>query len=102
MALAPLPDHRYRYDIRRNSNREEPRPLVEGCPCLACTRFSRAYVHYLSRAEELSGVRLVTIHNLVYTGEIVRGARAAIRGGRLSAYGDALREGAAPWEAGSA
>jgi queuine tRNA-ribosyltransferase len=99
MALAPLPDRRWRYDVRRTANREERGPLVEGCPCLACTRYSRAYVHYLSRAEELSGVRLLTIHNLVYTQEIVRGARAAIRAGTLSAYREAVLGGTAPWEA---
>jgi queuine tRNA-ribosyltransferase len=99
MALAPLPDRRWRYDVRRTANREERGPLVEGCPCLACTRYSRAYVHYLSRAEELSGVRLLTIHNLVYTLEVVRGAREAIRAGSLGAYRDAILAGAAPWEA---
>jgi queuine tRNA-ribosyltransferase len=99
MALAPLPDRRWRYDVRRTANREERGPLVEGCPCLACTRYSRAYVHYLSRAEELSGVRLLTIHNLVYTQELVRGARAAIRAGTLSAYREAVLGGTAPWEA---
>lgn len=98
MALAPLPARRWRYDIRRTSNREERGPLVEGCPCLACTRYSRAYVHYLSRAEEIGGVRLLTIHNLVYTMEIVRGARAAIRAGRLSSFRDAIANGAAPWQ----
>ena len=98
MALAPLPGRRYRYDVRRSSNREQDGPLVEGCPCLACARYSRAYVHYLSRAEELSGVRLLTIHNLAYTEAIVRGAREAIRAGAFAAFRDALAAGAAPWE----
>ena len=99
MALAPLPAGRFRYDVRRSVNRGEPGPLVEGCPCVACTRHSRGYVHYLSKAEELTGVRLLTIHNLVYTGEIVRRARDAIRAGRFGAFRDAINEGAAPWKA---
>jgi queuine tRNA-ribosyltransferase len=99
MALAPLPEKRFRYDVRRTSNRDEPGPLVEGCPCPACRDHSRAYVHYLSRAEELTGVRLLTLHNLVYTGELVLGARQAILSGRLGAYRDAINAGAAPWEA---
>ena len=100
MALAPLPDKRFRYDVRHSSNRDETGPLVAGCPCPACTDHSRAYVHYLSRAEELTGVRLVTLHNLVYTGELVRGAREAILAGRFGAYRDAINSGAAPWETG--
>lgn len=99
MALAPLPERRFRYDVRKRRNAEEPGPLVAGCPCPACTRFSRAYVHYLSRAEELTGVRLLTLHNLIYSRELVSGAREAIVAGRYADYRDAILAGAAPWEA---
>ena len=99
MALAPLPERRFRYDVRKRRNEDEPGPLVPGCPCPACTRFSRAYVHYLSRAEELTGVRLLTIHNLVYARELVAGGREAILAGRFAGYRDAIMAGAAPWEA---
>jgi len=99
MALAPLPKSRFRYDVRKRSNEVERGPLVEGCPCPACTRHSRAYVHYLSKAEELTGVRLLTLHNLVYTAELVREARAAIVAGRFQTFRGAIVDGAAPWEA---
>ena len=99
MALAPLPERRFRYDVRRRANERESGPLVPGCPCPACTSHSRAYVHYLSRAEELTGVRLLTLHNLVYTAELVRGAREAIIAGRFDAYRRATMAGEAPWEA---
>ena len=99
MALAPLPERRFRYDVRKRRNESEPGPLVAGCPCPACTRHSRAYVHYLSKAEELTGVRLLTIHNLVYTEELMRGARAAILAGTYGRYRDAILAGATPWEA---
>jgi queuine tRNA-ribosyltransferase len=98
MALAPLPGKRFRYDVRRRVNQDEGGPLVEGCPCPACTRHSRAYVHHLSRSEELTGVRLVTVHNLVYCAELVGAARTAILAGRLGAYREAILAGAAPWE----
>ena len=84
MALAPLPERRFRYDVRKRPQRaRSPGRWSPGCPCPACTRLSRAYVHYLSKAEELTGVRLLTIHNLVYTAELVRGAREAIIAGRF-------------------
>ena len=102
MALAPLPERRFRYDVRKKRNEEESGPLVHGCPCPACTRFSRAYVHYLSRAEELTGVRLLTIHNLVYSHELVAAGREAILAGRYGAYRDAIMAGATPWEAAQA
>jgi len=99
MALAPLPERRFRYDVRKRGNADQAGPLVAGCPCVACTRYTRAYVHHLSRAEELTGVRLVTLHNLTYTAEIMRGARAAIVGGRFDRYRSAILGGFVPWDA---
>ncbi len=99
MALAPLPESRFRFNVRNRREAALTGPLVEGCPCPACARMSRGYVHYLSRSEELTGVRLVTLHNLVYTEAIVAGARDAIRAGSFAAYRERLLGGATPWEA---
>jgi queuine tRNA-ribosyltransferase len=99
MALAPLPEARFRFDLRNRRELAEDGPLVEGCPCQACAAHSRAYVHYLSRSEELTGVRLLTLHNLTYSAELVAGARAAISEQRFGAYRAAILAGKAPWEA---
>jgi queuine tRNA-ribosyltransferase len=100
MALAPLPSARFRFDLRRSEFGTHDAPLVEGCPCPACAAgHSRAYVHYLSRAEELTGVRLLVLHNLAYLEQVVRGAREAIRVERFGAYREAILGGAAPWDA---
>ena len=99
MALAPLPEARFRFDVRRAQFSADQRPLVEGCPCVACAAHSRAYVHFLSRAEELTGVRLLALHNLTYLERLVRGAREAIEGGRFGDYKEAVLNGAPPWQA---
>jgi queuine tRNA-ribosyltransferase len=99
MALAPLPATRFRFDIRRAEFSTDERPLVEGCPCAACAAHSRAYVHFLSRAEELTGVRLLVLHNLTYLERLVRGAREAIQGERFGDYRQAVLNGAPPWQA---
>jgi queuine tRNA-ribosyltransferase len=99
MALAPLPDSRYRFDVRRSPFADDEAPLVAGCECAACTQHTRAYLHYLSRQHELTAARLLTLHNLTYVERLVRGARAAIAAGRFRAYGDAVLGGATPWEA---
>jgi queuine tRNA-ribosyltransferase len=99
MALAPLPESRYRFDLRRAAAAEDPGPLVEGCPCVACAGHSRAYLHYLSRAEELTAVRLLVQHNLTYLQRLVSGARDAIASGAFGAYRDATANGSAPWAA---
>ena len=99
MALAPVPDSRFRFDARRSLHAREDRPLVDGCPCAVCARHSLAYVHYLARHEELTAVRLLTEHNLAYTKAIMDGARDAIAGGRFAAYREAILGGSPPWEA---
>jgi queuine tRNA-ribosyltransferase len=99
MALAPLPESRFRFDVRRGRYAEDTRPLVEGCPCPACRGHTRAYLHYLSRAEELTGAHLVTLHNLTYVERLVAGAREAIAAGSYGAYAAAVLDGRTPWEA---
>jgi queuine tRNA-ribosyltransferase len=100
MALAPRPGDRYRFDIRKAEFADDEGPLVDGCPCPTCAAHTRAYVHYLSRAEELTGVRLLVMHNLAYLERLVSGAREAIAAGAYARYRDAILAGRAPWEAG--
>jgi queuine tRNA-ribosyltransferase len=99
MALAPLPEERFRFDVRKAAHAEEEGPLVEGCPCVACRRHSRAYIHHLSRTEELTGVRLLTLHNLSFVERVVAGARSAIEAGSLDGYADRVKAGEPPWDA---
>jgi queuine tRNA-ribosyltransferase len=99
MALAPEPEGRFRLNVRNAEMADDERPLVEGCPCPACGAHTRAYVHYLSRAEELTGVRLLTLHNLAFVERLVAGARGAIGAQRFGHYREAVLGGTAPWEA---
>jgi queuine tRNA-ribosyltransferase len=99
MALAPLPEKRFRFDLRRSVHAAEDGPLVDGCPCPTCRSHSRAYLHYLVRIEELSGVRLLCAHNLAYLHRVVTAAREAIRGGRYERYRRAILAGDPPWAA---
>jgi queuine tRNA-ribosyltransferase len=75
-----------RLNLRNARFARDPRPLEEGCPCPACSRFSRAYVRHLVNQEELLGLRLLSLHNLQVLLELTAGARAAIERGDLRAY----------------
>jgi len=98
-ALAPRPDSRFRIDLRKAGWEGDREPLVEGCSCPACARHDRDYLSYLSRAEELTAVRLICLHNLHYMRELVGNAREAILGARFEDYRARILAGAAPWEA---
>jgi queuine tRNA-ribosyltransferase len=102
MALAPVPGSRFRFDVSKGTYATDEAPLVEGCPCPTCAAHTRAYLHYLSRAEELTAGRLVTLHNLTFLERLVAGARDAIAAGGFAAYSEAVLGGAAPWEAAGA
>jgi len=97
VALVPDPEARWRVDLVKGRWRESPEPILDGCPCPACSGgFSRAYLHYLLRAGELTALRLVTLHNLSFIARLMADLRDAIDGGRLAAVAAALRAGAAP------
>ena len=102
VALAPDPESRFRLDMRKAGWEGNREPLVEGCPCPACRRHDRDYISYLSRAEELTAVRLICLHNLTYMHELTSHARTAIAAGSFDAYRAAVLAGLAPWQANSA
>ena len=66
-------------NIRNAEHREDPRPLDETCDCEACTTFSRGYLRHLFMAEELLGLRLLSLHNVRYLIRLAAEMRAAIR-----------------------
>lgn len=67
-----------RLNIRNASNRTDMRPLDENCQCLACRRFSRAYIRHLYVAKEITAVILLTLHNLTYYLDLMRKIRTAL------------------------
>ncbi|MGH2895657.1 MAG: tRNA-guanine transglycosylase, partial [Solirubrobacteraceae bacterium] len=97
VALVPDPAGRWRVDLVKGRWRRAHEPILEGCPCPACSAgFSRGYLHYLLRAHELTGLRLVTLHNLSFMARVMADLREAIEADRLDEVGDALLAGAAP------
>jgi queuine tRNA-ribosyltransferase len=99
MALAPLPDSRFRFDVAKAEYALDQGALVESCPCPTCAGHTRAYLHYLSRAEAPTASHLLTLHNLTFLERLVAGAREAIAAGRFDLYRRAILAGSAPWDA---
>ena len=61
-------------------------PIEEGCDCYACQHFSRAYVRHLLKAEEITGGRLASIHNLRFLIRMMEEIRQAILEDRFLDY----------------
>ncbi len=77
---------RGRVNIKRAEFRRDPRPLEEGCACATCRRFSRAYVRHLVAADEVLGLRLLSLHNVHFLIALMRRAREAIRAGTFTTW----------------
>jgi queuine tRNA-ribosyltransferase len=72
-----------RLNLRNQRFLDDPAPVQADCPCLACTRFSRAYIAHLFRAKELLAYRLATCHNLTFTLDFMARIRVALRTGNF-------------------
>jgi queuine tRNA-ribosyltransferase len=69
---------RGRVKVRHAAHRADERPLDPLCDCLACRRFSRAYLRHLFHAGEMLGLTLLSLHNLRHYMRLMADMRRAI------------------------
>ncbi len=72
--------------VRNAAYAHDFEPLEEGCDCYACQHFSRAYIRHLIKAEEITGARLTSIHNLRFLIRMMEEIRQAILEDRFLDY----------------
>ncbi len=65
-------------------------PIEENCACDACREFSRGYIRHLIKAEEILGLRLITLHNLHFYLNLMSQARTEIEKGTFDQFRKAL------------
>ena len=65
---------------------EDMSPVDPECDCYTCTNFTRAYVRHLMNVGEVLGVRLLTIHNMIYFEKFLAQIREAICTGTFNAF----------------
>jgi queuine tRNA-ribosyltransferase len=61
-------------------------PLEEGCDCYACRNFTRAYLRHLLRANEILGLRMLSVHNSHMYLKLMTDVRAAIAAGTFAEF----------------
>jgi len=72
--------------IRNAPYIEDFRPLDERCDCYACKNFSRAYLRHLFNTKEILGLELVSLHNIYFYLQLMRGIREAIAADRFTEF----------------
>jgi len=65
--------------IKNAAHADDPGPLDPECRCLACRRYSRAYLRHLFMAGEHLSAVLNTAHNLTFYLDLMRGIRESIQ-----------------------
>ena len=65
-------------NVKRAGFAHDFRPLDESCACECCRDYSRAYLRHLFVADELLGLRLLSLHNVAFLIALADQARAAI------------------------
>jgi queuine tRNA-ribosyltransferase len=97
MALVPDPGGRWRVNLLNGRFRDDVGPVLDGCRCPACAGgATRAYLRHLVRQRELTGLRLLTLHNLTFIADLMAQLRRAVAEGTLAETAAALRDGARP------
>jgi queuine tRNA-ribosyltransferase len=61
-------------------------PIEENCACPTCGEFTRGYIRHLVKAEEILGLRLITLHNLHFYLDLMKQARDKIDNGTFNQF----------------
>ena len=94
-ALVNDPSRRWRLDLTKGAHRASREPIDPDCPCPACREHTRGYLHYLIRIDELTGKRLLTLHNLTFMERLMRRLRDAIGEGAYAGEAERVLSGCA-------
>lgn len=72
--------------IRNAALRTDAAPLDADCDCETCTMYSRGYLRHLFIADELLGLRLLSLHNVRFLVRLAETARARVAEGTFAAW----------------
>jgi len=78
--------HQGAFALKGSAYKTDFGPIEEGCTCFACRHFTRAYLRHLLRANEILGLRMLSVHNSHLYLQVMAEVRAAITAGTFSEY----------------
>ncbi|MHC1787003.1 MAG: tRNA guanosine(34) transglycosylase Tgt [Christensenellales bacterium] len=81
---------RGRMVIKNKQYAEDFQPVDSDCDCYACRHHTRAYLRHLFQTDEITGLRLASIHNLRYLIRLMGEIRSAILSDSLPEYREAF------------
>lgn len=73
-------------NIRNQKYQKDFTPIQTDCLCYACRNYTKAYIRHLISVGEMFGARLLSLHNIHWTLNLVKDIRTAIREDRFLAF----------------
>lgn len=70
-------------DLNKSLFLKDLKPLSKDCACFVCQNYKRSYLAHLIRAKEITGMKLLTFHNLYFFNSFVEKVREKIKRGKL-------------------
>ena len=70
-------------DLNKTDFLKQNEPLDKTCACFVCQEYKRSYISHLVRAREITGLKLLTFHNLFYFNTFVENIRKKIKEGKI-------------------
>lgn len=67
-------------------------PLDPKCDCYCCKNYTKAYLHHLIKAEEMLAPRLISIHNIQFLENLMKGIRESIKNDCFLEFKQAIYE----------
>lgn len=82
--------------LRNASYTRDYRTIEQDCECFACrNNYTRAYIRHLVNADEILGIRLVSLHNVYFYAMLMQRIREAIQQNRFLEFKKEFLEGGA-------
>lgn len=76
-------NNKHRLNIKNSKFIDDFSPIDKNCACSTCKNYTRAYLHHLFNTDEITGMRLATIHNLHFLLNLMKETREAINKGKF-------------------
>ncbi len=65
-------------NLRNAKFKDDFSPIDQACECYCCRRFTRAYLRHLFQAQEMLGLKMVSLHNIYFFNNLMTKMREAI------------------------
>jgi tRNA-guanine family transglycosylase len=70
-------------DMKKTKYLKKNEPLDKGCTCNVCLNYKKDYICHLLKVGEITGMKLLTFHNLCYFNTFVEDIRTKIKKGEI-------------------